>query len=72
MINSFEDNSFNDYFSLFGEQKNFNLNLSVVEKKRKELLQAVHPDRFSGGSSTGTFYGGSSQRSYFGAYKLIT
>ena len=50
MINSFEDNSFNDYFSLFGEQKNFNLNLSVVEKKRKELLQAVHPDRFSGGS----------------------
>ncbi len=27
-------------------------------------------DRFSGGSSTGTFYGGSSQRSYFGAYRL--
>ena len=50
MSKSFENNSFNNHFSLFGEQDTFNLDLITLEKKRKELLLAVHPDRFSGGS----------------------
>jgi len=29
-------------------------------------------DRYGGGTTTGTFYGGSEQKSYFGGYKLIT
>ena len=50
MIKSFQNKSFNNYFSLFGEKDAFNLDLLTLEKKRKDLLSTVHPDRFSGGS----------------------
>ena len=50
MIKSFQNKSFNNYFSLFGEKEAFNLDLLTLEKKRKDLLSTVHPDRFSGGS----------------------
>ena len=50
MINSFENDSFDNHFSLFGEKESFDLNLFDLEVKRKELLSTVHPDRFSGGS----------------------
>ena len=50
MINSFDNNFFNNYFSLFGEKETFSLDLATLEKKRKDLLLTVHPDRFSGGS----------------------
>ena len=42
MINSFEDNSFNDYFSLFGEQKNFDLNLPVVVNYKNGEFEVVN------------------------------
>lgn len=50
MIDTLKEKSFNNYFELLGVQERFSLDLLQIEKKRKELLLTVHPDRFSNGS----------------------
>lgn len=50
--NNLRENSFNNHFLLFDEPETFCLDILKLDSKRKELLTYLHPDRFTGGTSS--------------------